>query len=103
MCNVQKILRSLAQDFRLAGDSEMANKAILAMSAMSGNEEITADISYSYLLRELRKNNPEKLKEFMKCFKDAFDRAYVAELDDVEEAALLEAIQKCNIKINDLN
>lgn len=49
--------------------------------------------TYSAAMRDLRKNNPDKVKNFMKAFKEAFDAANVEKLDDVESIALLQALQ----------
>lgn len=63
-------------------------------------KEVTT--TYSAALRELRKNNPEQVENFMKFFKEAFEKAIENELDNLEEASLLEAFQKTKIESNAL-
>lgn len=51
----------------------------------------SSDVSYSASMRRLRKNDPENVYQFMKSFKEAFDRAIEEGLDDPENLALMEA------------
>jgi hypothetical protein len=55
--------------------------------------EQTATKTYSMMMRELNKKDPEKLKEFMASFKRAFDDAIKNDIEYPEQVALLEAIQ----------
>jgi hypothetical protein len=59
------------------------------------NPEVTT--TYSAFMRELRKNNPKLVPSFMKAFKDAFDRAMDDNLEEAENAALLEAMQTVEV------
>lgn len=58
------------------------------------------DFSYSAVLRHLRKNNPELVTDFLKAFKEAFDEGVQDDLEDIEQAALMEAIQSIGIELN---
>lgn len=60
-------------------------------------------LSYSYIMRQLNKNDPEKMKEFQKAFKKAFDEAYLNNIEDLSSVALLQAIQDSNIDIAEIN
>jgi hypothetical protein len=47
--------------------------------------------TYSSVMRDLNKNDPEKIPEFMRKFKDAFDAALESDIDDHQTVALMEA------------
>lgn len=53
-------------------------------------------ISYSAALRDIRKNHPDRLKEFLKEYKEAFDQAREQELSQPEMVALTQALLKLN-------
>lgn len=63
-------------------------------------QEKLHDFSYSAVLRHLRKNNPELVSDFLKAFKEAFDEGMRDDLDDIEQAALMEAIQSIGIELS---
>lgn len=51
-------------------------------------------VTYSSTMRQLRKENPEKLTLFMKAFKKAFDEGIKNGIEeDLEQISLLEALQ----------
>lgn len=50
--------------------------------------------TYSSTMRELNKNEPDKLQPFMVAFKDAFDDAIENDIENPEQVALLEALSK---------
>lgn len=88
-------LRRLAKDFRLNGDDALAKQTLKVLAAETGNEETQADLSYSHIMRTLRKGDKEKLREFQRTFKDAFDAAFDEGMEEESEAvALMEATQK---------
>lgn len=91
----KEALRKLAKDFRLAGDDALVQQTLKVLTAATGNKEPKADLSYSHMLRKLRKGDKKKLREFQKAFKESFDSAIVEGLEDEAEAtALFEALQK---------
>lgn len=51
-----------------------------------------ASISYSSVMRELNKNEPEKITKFMEVFKKSFDLAKEKEIENPEALALMEAL-----------
>jgi hypothetical protein len=53
--------------------------------------KIEKEETYSSVMRDLNKNNPEKIPEFMRKFKDAFDAAIESDIDDHQTVALMEA------------
>lgn len=52
--------------------------------------------TYSAFMRKLNKESPDKVKEFMKVYKDAFDEAMEEELENHQNVALLKAKQEIN-------
>lgn len=64
--------------------------------------EIKPDLSYSSVMRKLRKGKDEKRLEFQKEFKNAFDGALNENLEEPEKIALLSAIKAINFS-NDEN
>ena len=67
-------------------------KKIINIIKNSKQTEVTN--TYSSKMRELNKKNPEKVKSFMIAFKNTFDAGLKNKIDDLENTALLEAIQK---------
>ena len=57
------------------------------------------DFSYSAVMRHVRKNSPNKLKQFMKTFKEAFDIGMEDNIPDIEQVALMEAIKTIGLEI----
>lgn len=56
--------------------------------------------TYSAMMREINKNQPEIREEFMRKFKDAFDRAMEQNLEDHQTIALMEAKKSLGSNIN---
>ena len=84
-------------------DKKIKRKStFLSLMMLSKESQTTPEITttYSAIMRDLRKNNPEMVNSFMKSFKDAFDRAMEENLEEAENAALLEAIQTIEISPN---
>jgi hypothetical protein len=80
--------------FKHMDKSKRKSAFMSLMNIYSFAEKTDVITTYSAVMRDLRKNNPDKVKDFMKSFKEAFDRAVDDNLDEAENAALLEAIQK---------
>jgi len=55
------------------------------------------DFSYSAIMRRVRKQHPDKIKTFMRVFKEAFDMGQDQKLDELEQAALLQAIKSVGL------
>lgn len=55
------------------------------------------DFSYSAIMRQMRKQHPERVKEFMRNFKNAFDAARSEEMDSMEQIALMQAIKSVGL------
>lgn len=100
--NHSLIIRKLAKDLKLAGADDICNKLMIALADIDECITPRADLSYSSIMRCLHKNNTDKAKAFQKCFKEAFDEAFLTELDDVEEAALMQAMSQIDLDDEDL-
>lgn len=55
----------------------------------SANQEF----SYSAMMRKIRKEHPDKVNDFLKAFKTAFDEAISQDIESVEETALMQAVK----------
>lgn len=64
-----------------------------AVELIKQSKEVETTTTFSSTMRQLRKDSPNKVKSFMEIFKKAFDAASEQKLDDVEQIALLEALQ----------
>jgi hypothetical protein len=61
------------------------------------------ELTYSFVMRQLNKNDKKKMKEFMKSYKSIFDKCIVKEVENFEEICLMQAMKDCNITEEDLN
>ena len=88
-----KNLRKLAKEARLAGKDKICDRVLIAIAKETDLATPRSDLSYSYIMRKLRKEDSDKAKEFMKAFKKAFDEAYIEEIDEPDQVALMEAMK----------
>lgn len=89
------ILIPIAKELKFIGEDDLSNRILCVL----GTNNSSANLSYSYIMRELRQqNDPKRLYAFMKSFKDAFDKAFVDELEDPTNIALLSSIKAINYK-----
>jgi hypothetical protein len=87
-------LVSLSKELMVIGEIEMSEMLLSVAKADSTN----ANLSYSYVMRELRHNHPKKLKEFMVTFKKSFDDAILNDLEEPDNIALMAAIKAVDYK-----
>jgi hypothetical protein len=90
-------LRKLTKELRLRGVDEVCNKVVLAIFSETNAQDAKPDLSYSFILRKLRKS-PERAKEFQIAFKKAFDQAFLEGLHNPDDAAMLQAIQEIDME-----
>jgi hypothetical protein len=93
------ILKKLAKEFRIQGENEICNKIVFAISSEINAQDARPDLSYSFVCRELRKTDLEKLREFQIAFKKAFDEAFLAGLDNIDDVAMLQAVKETNLEL----
>jgi hypothetical protein len=58
------------------------------------------ELSYSAIMRDLNKNDKDKLELFMKQFKKSFDEAIIEDLEDPDKIALISAMKAINYENN---
>lgn len=95
-------LRKIAKDLRLLGEDDLVDKVLCALSAVTGTEHPNADLSYSYVMRQLRKGDKERQHKFQVTFKEAFDEAIDNDIENPEEAALMTALMAIDYKEEEL-
>lgn len=88
--NINKELLSL-------GEVEMSDHLLCALAAI-GETRLT----FSGAMREVRKKyDNEKVKEFQKAFKNAFEEAIDADVDDPEGVALTKTLKEMQLEVGD--
>lgn len=95
-------LRKIAKDLRILGEEDLVDKVLCALSAVTGTEYPNADLSYSYIMRQLRKGDKDRQHEFQISFKQAFDEAIDNDIENPEEIALMTAMMAINYDKNEL-
>lgn len=86
-------LASICKDLRLLGDIDLTHQAITAYAALTDVEDPRPDLSYTHILRKLRKGDDERRLKFQKVFKAAFDKALYADVEEPAAIALTVAIK----------
>lgn len=66
--------------------------------SLANKTDLKPELSYSSIMRTLRKDKDERKLKFQKTFKDAFDRALDEQLEEPEKIALLAAVKKIDFK-----
>lgn len=97
--NMHKILyelRNVCKDLKIFGDKELLDKALCAYAAASNSDHSNVGLSYTYIMRKLRKNSPEKINKFQTSFKKTFDKALDEGLENPVEIALMTAVKAIN-------
>ena len=61
-------------------------------SVKEAQEEQETTETFSSIMRELNKNFPDKVRDFMISFKNAFDESLISEVDDPDSVALMQAM-----------
>lgn len=94
-------LASICKELRMLGDDDLTKKALCAFAAVTGADHPRVDLSYSYLMRKLRKGDEERRLKFQKAFKEAFDRALYEDVDEPASLALMVAMKAIDFKEDD--
>lgn len=95
-------LRGLAKELRIQGKDELCEYILSKIAKETEAGDIMADLSYSFVMRNLRKSNKEKAKKFQEIFKKTFDEGYAEGIKDFEDVALFEAIKETGITTKEL-
>jgi len=99
--SVEKELAALCKDLRMLGNDRLTKKMLMAYAAATDTENPRVDLSYSYIMRKLRKGDDERRLTFQKEFKNAFDEALIEDIDDPAEVALTVAMKAIDYKDGD--
>jgi len=91
--SVERALAEICKDLRLLGDKELTDRALCAYAAMTDVESPRVDLSYSYVMRRLRKGDKERQLTFQRAFKEAFDQALYADIEEPADVALMVALK----------
>lgn len=98
---MEKELASICKELKLLGDKELTQMALIAYAAITDTEKPNVDLSYSYIMRQLRKGDKDKLYKFQKEYKDTFDKALFEDIENPEEIALLSGMAAIDYKDED--
>lgn len=96
--SIDKELALICKDLRMLGNDKLTKKVLMAYAAATGIENPHVDLSYSYIMRKLRKGNSEKRIQFQQSFKKAFDEALLEDIDEPAEVALIVAMKDIDYK-----
>jgi hypothetical protein len=96
--NIGSELAIICKDLRMLGDDELTKKALLAYAATTDTEHPMVDLSYSYILRKLRKGDSKRRLKFQKVFKKVFDEALYADVDEPAAIALMAGVKAIDFK-----
>jgi hypothetical protein len=96
--SIESELASICKDIRLLGDNKLTNDAICAYAALTDTENPRPDLSYSYIIRKLRKGDDDRRLKFQKAFKKAFDSALYEDVEDPDAVALMVAMKAIDFK-----
>lgn len=93
-------LRSICKNLKAANEDILADKVLFVIGALTDSETPRSDLSYSYVMRKLRKDHKDKVREFQTTFKKAFEDALDEDLDEPDNIALLAALKAIDIEID---
>lgn len=99
--SVASELAAVCKDLRMLGDDDLTKKALCAYAAATDTENPRVDLSYSYIMRKLRKGEEDRRLKFQKVFKEAFDRALYEDADEPANLALMVAMKAIDFKEED--
>jgi hypothetical protein len=94
------VLSSVCKDLKLLGDDILVDKLLCIFSAVTDIEHPRIDLSLSYVLRDLRKNNKDKVPLFLKTFTDTFNEAIINNVEDPENIALMSAMKRIDYEVD---
>jgi hypothetical protein len=98
--NIALQLRGIARQLKLIGENDLCGRVLCVLGEEEEPEK--ADLSYSYVMRELRQtDDPERLHKFMVVFKKAFDAAFVKDIDEPANVALMQAMKAVGFEDDD--
>ncbi len=73
-----------------------ANNLAELIRLANKNKSKLEDFTYSATIRYIRKHHPKKLMQFLKTFKNIFDKT--EDKTECEEACLMQSLLECDLK-----
>ena len=95
---MENVLASICKDLRLLGDDELTQIALQAYAAITDIEDPHVDLSYTHIMRQLRKGDKDRQIKFQTTFKKTFEDALYADVEDPESIALISAMAAIDYK-----
>lgn len=92
--NIESKLINIAKTLKESGNHDSSDRVLCALAALTDSIEPKANLSYSYIMRDLRKNHPDQVSNFQRIFKYYFDKAIKSGSDDFENIALMHAVNE---------
>ena len=99
--NVSRELAEVCKNLRMLGDNELAEEALCAYAALTDTEDPHVDLSYSYIMRKLRKGDKDRCRQFQEVFKKSFDEGLFEGLEDPVNIALMAALESIDFRRED--
>lgn len=96
--SIESELSQICKDLKLLGNKELTNKALLVYASVTNTESPRVDLSYSYVMRQLRKGDNKRRLKFQKAFKKAFDEALLEDVEDAAAIALMVGLKSIDFK-----
>jgi hypothetical protein len=96
-----KKLANLCKKIRLLDDQSLLDKSICAYAAISdisNKDKTNVHLSYTSVLRDLRKSKKEDVRSFQEKFKEVFEQGLDENLENPEEIALTSALKHIHWK-----
>lgn len=78
---------------------DLQNDLLCAYAALTDSENPRVDLTYSSVMRVIRKENPDLVPEFERAFQLAFYDALDNYIPNPENAALMQVIQELNLEV----
>jgi hypothetical protein len=91
--NVIKRLAKICKEIKELDDKSLLDKSVCAYAAISNKDKTNVDLSYTSVLRDLRKSKKEDVRPFQEKFKEVFEQALDEDLENPEEIALTAALK----------
>jgi CRISPR/Cas system CSM-associated protein Csm2 small subunit len=91
--DIIKKLGQICKDIKELEDASLLDKALCAYAAISNKDKTNIELSYTSVMRELRKNQTQNVRKFQEKFKEVFEKALDEDLEDPEEIALTSALK----------
>ena len=100
MNNIREELQEVCRQLKSIGEDDLADRVLCAYAAVTGSESPRVDLSYSYVLRKLRRTAPDQVAPFQIAFKRAFESALDRDLEEPANIALTSALKESGVEVD---